>query len=478
MTVALEDSVRDDERALISALSGELHGYALKNRVKWGYYDGEAGVKNIGIAIPEALMDVEAIVGWPEIIVDALEERLDWQGWVAPHGDTTGLDQVYRDNQLGTEVSKAILDSLVTGVGFLEVSAGGEGEPPVLINAVPPNMATFQWDARANRVAAGLVRKVTADGDVIETLYLPNETVTVTRSRGREDVSRVWHGRGRCGLIVLPNRSRSGQARGRSEITRTVRYYTDHAVRTVLGMEYNREFYTTPQRYLTNVDPEQLGLSEDSTPSQYMEVGWKVAVNKSLIIPPNPEGDKATPQVGQFSSAPPTPYIEQIKMLAQMMSAQSGVPANHFGFSSEQPPSADAIRMTENKLVKKAERRQSMFGQVLRNDLAYVCQSILDGAPADLEFVASLDVKWRDASTPTKAAMTDAAVKAVGAGVLPARSGVVYDMLGLTPEEQSRVEADWARDTSRSLADALRSRVVPQDPVVDDVASRTRPAEE
>jgi hypothetical protein len=165
-------------------------------------------------------------------------------------------------------------------------------------------------------------------------------------------------------------------------------------------------------------------------------------------------------------------------MLAQMMSAQSGVPANHFGFSSEQPPSADAIRMTENKLVKKAERRQSMFGQVLRNDLAYVCQSILDGAPADLEFVASLDVKWRDASTPTKAAMTDAAVKAVGAGVLPARSGVVYDMLGLTPEEQTRVEADWARDTSRSLADALRSRVVPQDPVVDDVASRTRPVEE
>lgn len=33
MTIALADSVRDDERALIAALSGELHGYALKNRV-------------------------------------------------------------------------------------------------------------------------------------------------------------------------------------------------------------------------------------------------------------------------------------------------------------------------------------------------------------------------------------------------------------------------------------------------------------
>ena len=38
MTIALADSVRDDERALISALSGELHGYALKNRIKWEDY--------------------------------------------------------------------------------------------------------------------------------------------------------------------------------------------------------------------------------------------------------------------------------------------------------------------------------------------------------------------------------------------------------------------------------------------------------
>lgn len=472
--------ILEHERKLLDEMVMDLSVYAATNRRKWAYYDGEAGIKNIGIAVPQAMVDVEAIIGWPEIVVDALEERLDWQGWMSPEGlDTGGLDEVFRDNQLGTEVSKAILDALVTGVGFLEVSAGGEGEPAVIVDAVPPSQATFRWDARANRVAAGMVHKVGRDGERYQTLYLPDETITRVISReGDEEVTRVHHGRGRCGLVVLPNRTRSGEVRGKSELTKQIRYYTDHAIRTVLGMEYNREFYTTPQRWMANVEPEQLGLDEDSTPGDHLQVGWRVAMNKALIVPPNPEGDKATPTVGQFASAPPTPYIEQLRMLAQLVSAQSGIPATYLGFVSDNPPSADSIRMTENRLVKKAERRQAMFGEVLRNDLAYVCQSILDGAPADLAAISKLSVKWRDASTPTRAAASDSAAKLVGAGILPGRSSVVMDMIGLSPEEQSRVEADWARDTSRSLADALRSRVVPQDPVVDDVASRTRPVDD
>lgn len=87
---------------------------------------------------------------------------------------------------------------------------------------------------------------------------------------------------------------------------------------------------------------------------------------------------------------------------------------------------------------------------------------------------------WRDPATPTKAAMADAAVKLVGAGVAPPRSSVVYDMLGMSPTDQKRLETDWARDTSRSLVGDLADRAAKaraESTTVDDLASRTEQAD-
>lgn len=465
----------DDERDLLQGLRVQLARFAGKNRRQWAYYDGRQGLKNMGIAIPQNIVDVEAVVGWPEIVVDALEERLDWQGWVSAGADVAGLQRVFRQNQLGIEFAKATLDAFVTGVGFLQASDDGDGNP--LVNAVSSSRATYVWDERARRVSVGMVEDIDPEGVIRTTLFYPDETVTYNRDEYGETVERFEHGRGKAGLIPYPNRTRAGQVRGRSEINRAIRYYTDHGARTILGMEFNREIYTTPQRWLANVEPDQLGISEDASPSEIVEAGWKVAQNKALIIPPNPEGDGAEPKVGQFQAASPAPYIDELRMLSQMVSAQSGVPVGQFGFITDNPASADAIRMAENRLVKKAERRQAMFGQTHVNDLAFVCQSILDGAPADPGFTSQVVAKWRDASTPTLAAATDAAVKIVSAGIAPGRSRVVMDMIGLTPEQQEMLEADWSRDTSRSLADMLRSRVVPQDPVVDEQVARRTPVD-
>nr|WP_052095180.1 phage portal protein [Corynebacterium auriscanis] len=328
-----------EDANVVGRLALKLHRHAVSNRKKWEYYDGAVGIKNLGIAVPEALVNVEAVVGWPEVVVDALAERLEFQGWRSQE-DISDLERVFVDNQLDVEVQKAVLDSLVTGVGFLAVSNGGVGEPDVIVNAVPSSRATFEWDERLNRMACGFTRELAADGAVFETLYLPERTVTRVVRDGVAEVTTVAHGLGRCALVALPNRVRADFSRGRSEITRAIRYYTDHGVRTILGMEYNREFYTTPQRYLTNVTPEQLGASEEPTSSELVELGWKVAMNKALIIPPgDPEDGEGEPSAGQFSSAAPTPYIDELKMLAQLVSAQSGVPASYLGFVSDNPTS-------------------------------------------------------------------------------------------------------------------------------------------
>lgn len=449
------NDLTDIEIGELNRLVGGLQHYRRVNRSKWAYYDGEAGVKNMGIAIPSSMVNITAILAWPEIVVDALEERLDWLGWAGIGGtDVTGMQAVFREQQLGAEVAKAILEALVTGVGFVEVSAGGTGELPVQVGAVPASRATFRWDARRGRMAAGVVVSTGDRGERLETLYLPDETVTVTRSGNRvEVVSRVTHNRGRCGLVVLANRSRAGEIRGKSELTPAIRYYTDHAVRTLLEMEYNREIYTTPQRYFINVDPGELGMDADSSESGRALQAYRAAMTHATAIPANDEG-MPEPKLGQFQSAPPTPYIEEVKMMGQHVAAAAGIPVSYLGFNTDNPPSADAIRALEARLIKKAERRQAIFGEALRNDLGYIVASILNGAPVEHEFVGGLQVRWRNAATPTMAASADAAVKLAGSQIIPPDSEVLLEMLGLTPEDQQRVQADRVRAQAlRVLAD-------------------------
>lgn len=164
--VVLAGELTDDEVRLIARLQSDLATYRRKNVEKWRYYDGEVALKNMDIAVPSTMISVEASIGWGGVIVDALEERIDWLGWTADEGQADGLQAVARENRLSTEFNKVKLDSLVTGVGFLEVTAGGVGEPDVIINAVSSSDATYLWDDRANRVSAGLVVKRGPDGEL------------------------------------------------------------------------------------------------------------------------------------------------------------------------------------------------------------------------------------------------------------------------------------------------------------------------
>lgn len=431
----------DEEAALSAKLAGQLAGYKFRNSRQWKYYDGEIHLKNIGIALPDTMVDVEAVLGWPEIVVDALSERIDWLGWRTTD-DTVDLSDVFIDNQLQVEVAKAIQDSLVTGVGFLAVSHGdtAAGEPLVIVDAVDSSSATYIWDERRNRMAAGFEQRADGEGNLYETLYLPNVTIASQVINGERFTTRHEHGFGRCMLVALPNRARAGSARGRSELTKPIRYLTDHGIRTILQMEYNREFYTTPQRYLLNVYPEQLDIDEDATREDMRRVGWQMAQNKALIVPPAEEdktGNKpGNPSVGQFSAAPPTPYIDQLRALTQMVGAQAGVPATYFGFVTDNPPSADAIRAMESRLVKKAELRQISFGKILVNDLAYVCLAIAGMEPPTRQQIAAISCVWREASTPTMAATSDAVLKLASQNIVPTHSEVIWNRLGFNKAEQ------------------------------------------
>ena len=472
----------DDEHNLIAKLSGRLQEHARKNKLKWAYYEGKNALKDLNIALPAVASSIKAVVGWPEIVVDSLAERLEWQGWISPKADISELDQVFAENDLASEFAKATLESLVTGMGFLEVSAGGDGEPTIIIDAVTAGEATYMWDDRLNRMAAGYIEKNGENGEKYQTLHLPDRVISIITDphEAEKETVCVKHGWGRCGLIRIPNRSRAGKDAGASEITTAIEYYTDHGVRTVLGMEFNREYYTTPQRYLLNATFDQLGLDEDATESDLIQMGWKVAMSKALVVPPG-DPDDGLPNItaGQFQASPPTPYIEELKMMAQLVSAQSGVPVSYLGFASDNPPSADSIRATESRLVRRTELRQLAFGRPLCRDLAYVCKAILDGRPPEWSFIASLEAKWLAAATPTLSATMDAMTKAVAAEITPKHSSVVWGRVGFSPTEQEIMRKELAEQSATQRATALAGGAATiGDATVLDLARANREPEE
>ncbi|MDQ0793565.1 phage portal protein [Streptomyces sp. B1I3] len=446
-------TVSEDELELIEEMLSRLTKYVPKNRVAEAYYEGRNRIQHLNISIPPHLQSIETVVGWAGTAVDVLDERLEWQGWTANDGNDFGLADIYSENALDVDSGLGHLDALIYGTAFVVVGAGYEGEPSPLITIESAKNMTGIWDTRMRRLAAALAVNAWHEGNAVEvTLYMPYANIVLANLKGVwRVVDRDDHNLGRVTVAQMFNRPRASRQGGRSEISRAIRSYVDTGVRTMLGMEINREFYSVPQRYMLGADMSMFE-GADGQPL----TGWEVVAGRMLAInDPLDDNDEPDPsrrvEVGQFTAASPAPYLEQVRGLSQMVAAEAALPASYFGFVTANPSSADAIRQEEARLIKRAERRQKMFGHSWM-EVGKLALLVRDGEiPEDFKNVS---IKWRDAATPTRSAAADEAVKLISAGVLSADSSVTYDRIGLSPDEQKQLGNDKRRaQASQRIAD-------------------------
>src|SRR5690606_28671743 len=282
------------------------------------------------------------------------------------------------------------------------------------------------------------------------TLYLREQTVFLEAPTGAGNlrvVHRAKHGLGRPLVVPLVNRPRVGRPWGRSEISRAIMSYTDSAVRTLLGMEIAREFYSSPQLALLGVAEEAFVNADGSA-----KTAWEVYLGRVLALTRDEDGE--LPHVQQIAAASPAPYLDQVRGLANLVAGEAAIPASYLGFVTDNPSSADAIRVSEARLVKRAERRQRIFGsawcEVMRMALL-----VRDGAVPDE--ARGLAARWGDAATPTRAAQADAVMRLVSAGVLPANSEVTYELLGYDRTTINRLAAEARRARADQMLDSLFS---------------------
>jgi Phage portal protein, SPP1 Gp6-like len=447
-------SLTYDELGLIQTLVKQLRAHDAKNSEVERYYEGKNRLKDLNISIPPSLRLVDSVVGWAGTAVDVLEERLDLEGFIG--GDTLGLNDVFRANELDLEASLGHKDALIYGTGFVFVGKGRPdmGEPDELVTIESPKKATALYDMRSRRAVAALLANRGELGEVLSgSLYLPDQTVYFEAYGDTfVELDRDIHNMGRVRVVPLVNNPRSGDPYGRSEITKAVRSYTDSAMRTLLGAEIAREFYSAPQRFILGA-PEDIFQDSDGNPLN----PWSVIQGRVLGVPYN-DDDGVMPQVGQFQANSPAPYFEQIRQYAQLIAAETAIPASYLGFQTDNPASADAIRQMEARLVKRAERRQRQFGRAW-TEVAKLALLTRDGSiPAE---AANIRPIWRDASTPTRAAAADEAVKLIQAGVLTPDSDIVYNRIGLSDSDKQVLKAEKAASSAQTfvanLADAARA---------------------
>lgn len=449
----------DDELALINVLRADMlrDRYALLLRD--AYFNGEQLVRDLGISIPPQLKGLHTVIGWPRVGVESLEERLDLEAFRWADGaDSTELEEIADANDLFDESSLAHLDALIYGREYLAVGTGDCGDDcPPLITVESPLDMTLMWDARL-RMGTAALRECAADSYIesgpeerMIVLYLPDQTITAlpSESGGWEVVDRDMHGLGVVPVVRLANRQRTADRVGKSEITQDVMSITDAACRRLMGIEVAAEFFGAPQRYILGASESAFQDAEGNAKS-----AWETYIGRVLALERDEDGN--VPDVGQFAAHDPSGQTKIIDLYARIMSSQFGLPPHMLGYTTDNPASADAIRSTEAKLVKKSERRIRRLGRGWQ-DAMRLALWIRDGEPPDK--TRRIETVWRNPATPTIAAQVDATVKLVSQGILPADSDVALEMAGLTENQRKRVRADRQRAAGRAGSSALMDRL-------------------
>jgi hypothetical protein len=419
------------------------------NHVRNQYYTGNITLKSLGISLPESMETVKLANGFPAIVVDILEERVNFQGYYAD--PSFNLDAIFAENDLESKSSMVHIDTFEYGTGYIIVGRGADDEPDILITPESPNHVFGKRNLRTGRLDSAI--QVTYTGnkqEAIGTFFLKDETIPFAITENGDIVEDGFanaHMLGKVPVLQFINKPQTSNTKGRSEIDETVMRTTDQAIRTSAMMEANREYYGNPQAVFTNVNPAEF-RDLDGNPRNPINVG----ADKAIILGQGDGGGKdgpqyadsgskssTPPQVTQLTVGSPEPMLAMLRYYAETIAAHSGIPSNMFGITSANPPSADAIRAQENSLIKKAERRISNLRRTW-DEAARLAIEIRDGSAPEFSAVSSI---FAEPSTPTRSATADEIIKYIQAEVISPQSDFVLSRMNLSTQDREMIRRDW-----------------------------------
>ncbi|MFG2826104.1 phage portal protein [Streptomyces sp. NPDC048434] len=419
------------------------------------YYEG---TQPLSYMAPELQAELEetvrqVVINWPRLVVDSIEERLDVEGFRFPGQPSADgeLWRIWQANDMDLQSQQGHLDSLVMGRAYVVIGAREDDEATPLITVESALDMYAEFDPRT-RVVRAAVKRWEEDGEAgtvkHAALYLPDSTSWWVQEKGEwvedSEHDRDDHETGEVMVEVLANRPRLKEPNGVSELADVIPL-SDAACKVATDMMVSAEYHATPRRVAFGFGEEDFQDEQGRRVSAFSRIiGRMWATEKSKT-------DGA--DVVQFPEASLANFHQTLQQLAVLVASISGMPPHFLGQATDNPASADGIRSSETRLVKRTERRQRGGGTTWER----VCRKVLrirDGEWND--DVRSLETIWRDASTPTVAQVADAAVKKFTAKIVPLRQ--TREDLRYSQAQIQRME-----DQDREAADDALQRVMAGD---------------
>ncbi len=425
------------------------------DRENMRYYRGLQQVGNLGISVPPDVQPFAFPLNWCRTYADVLDERIDAR-MILRSGETdedTELRQDWEVNELDTELHKFTKDMIILGRGCLSVASDPDGGRPRIHVEDPTNLAVMTNRlTRTTEAALRIVRDDTGRAEWM-ILYLPDETITMSREFGKwTAVDRKEHGLGRVPIIQQSPMATSASIVGETMLS-DLKPLVNMAGRVMLNLQLAMETVATPQKVATGVSEadfkDENGNVVADPWERYLGAIWAIS--------------KKDAKVDQLPGATLDGFHDTIKMLAEQAATVTGLPVRMMGQNTANPAAEGAIRAEESRLVKKVERLNGVTGIALAWALE-IAQRIRTREWGES---GKIQVIWHDPATPTIAQRTDAVTKAAGNRPILSVRGALNE-LGFSQPRIDR-ELEWMEEENGAWSvDALQNRLDRIPPVPDD----------
>lgn len=454
----ISGDVLDEEKSLLlGELVGRVRKFRRRNKMLDDYYDGRRQVRSLGIAVSPEFDKLETVCGWPSTVVDRFNERRVLDQISVPESSdlNDAVQAIYSFNEFDSEIPMALTDEGVQGISFLTVSTDSEVDE-ALIHSVPASRMTMDYSRKLRRgtAAASVDPPENRYERETYTLYLPGETIVCEKGRANRYVvlERFPNPSGVLPVVRMVSRPRHNLPWGKSRITRAVRSLTDTAVRTMVSMEVAREFFAAPMRFALNIDEDSF-QDDDGNPIPAWETYWGRFLALEAAELDNGEVGPS-PDLKQLPASSPAPLTDLMKMLSQLMTAETGMPPSMWGFVTENPPSGDGARMYENTLVVSCRQANTIDGVAISKAMNL---GLLGMGLVTVDEYRRLGTKcdWANPATHTEASITDAVGKQISMGVLAPDSEVTLRKLDYDRVTRLEILRDQRKMNARNRADAL-----------------------
>lgn len=369
----------------IDYLRRKLNQKRTRVRLRYEYYEMKNLIRDFSPLIPEKFQGLKEVVGWCSKAVDTLADRVIFDRF--EHDDFL-IGEIFDFNNRDIFVDSSILSAMISSCSFIYISADDTGYPRLQV--IDGGNATGIIDPITNMLNEGYA-VLERDEDSSPTLeaYFTKEQ-TEFYYKGRKSPEIIKNPAPYALLVPIIYRPDAVRPFGHSRITRACMNLTQTALRTLKRSEVSAEFYSFPQKYV-------LGMSEDAEFNNRL-----AAMSSFLRIDKDSDNDK--PTVGQFSQQSMSPYIEQLKSIASLFAAETGLTLDDLGFTTNNPMSAEAIKASHENLRLTARKAQRTFGSGLLN-VGYLSACVRDNIAYERKAFCKTLPTWQPIFEPDSAAL-------------------------------------------------------------------------